>query len=218
MKRLVIFILLSILLTGSITQTYNQKLDSLGNSKITESRDISFFLGLLPEGSLEKINTVCSTERNLDCSLENTTLTMSMEMDVDNNYYELETDNGFPFITTTLTINLIPTDLFDERINSILLSANLVSESESAKPIDLTESNSARAAALRNSGFEVTYIVEMPNGEKTSFDLLSVYEDTKPIVVQTTELNTSLVLVAIGIILVVFVSASFFGKKRNMHR
>jgi hypothetical protein len=221
MKRYIImFILISLLLTGSITQLYTHKVDALGDSRITESRNISFFLSLLPTDALQRINDICLVNSSLDCSLQNTTLTMSLDLESGNDYYSLTTDNGFPFVTTTLTINKIPTDLFDDRINSILLSSKLVSDEGSAKPIDLTDksTNRAKAAALKSSGFEIAYSVEMPNKKVSNYDLVAILEDSKPIVVKTQEINSWTIALAVGIILVLFVSASFFGKKRTMKR
>jgi hypothetical protein len=217
MKWFVMFMLISLLLTGSVTQVYTHKVDALGDSRITESRDISFFLSILPEDALTRIDSICQLNSSLGCSLQNTTLTMTLDLERGNGYYTLTTDNGFPFVTTTLTINKIPTDLFDERINSILLYTKLVSDEGSTQPIDLTEksANKAKAAALKASGFVVTYSIEMPNKQVSNYDLVEILEDSKPIVVQTQEINSWTIVLVLGIGLLAFVTYMFFGNKRS---
>jgi len=215
MKWFAALMLISLLLTGSLAQSYTQKVEAIGDSTISESRDISSFLSLLPADALMRIDAVCKADPSLDCSLQDTILTMNMDLEDGNDYYAFQTDNGFPFVTTTLTISKIPSDLFDARINSILLQSKLVSDEGSAKPIDLSEksANRAKAEALKRSGFEVMYSVQMPNGQLNSYDLVAILEDSKPLIIQTQEINSWTIVLLLGIGLVAFVAYTFFGNR-----
>ena len=216
MRSIVFLLLVSLLLTGS-TQVYNQRVDALGNSMVEEKRDMSIFLSLLPSGALDDISAICSSYTNLECLVEGTTITMVVHVQPDNQYYSLKTDHGFPFSTTTFTLNKIPTDAFDSSINEVFVKANLSSGKSSSVPLDLNnvEGNRAKADALRASGITIEYNIMMPNGQLSTYNLVEVLGDSKPIVIQTYELNFWLIILLIGVGAVGYLAYSFFGNKRR---
>ena len=216
MRTIVFLLLVCLLLTGS-TQVYNQRVDSLGNSVIEEKQDMSIFLSLLPDGALDDITAVCSSYGDLECQVEGTTITMVVQVQPDNSYYTLKTDNGLPFIMTTFTLDKIPTDAFDSRINEVLAKAGLSSGKSSSSSIDLNdvEGNRAKADAFRASDISVEYNIIMPNGQASKYDLVELLIDSKPIVIQTYELNIWLIILILGIGALGYLAYTFFGKKRS---
>lgn len=215
MKRILPLFIMLLLLTGSVIQTYHHKSDFLGNAVIEEKRDISLFIDLLPDVTVEDIKAVCESYSDLNCRVEGAFLTMEVRLEPRNAYYSLETDYGFPFSTTTMTIERIPNDLFDEQINDILEKTDLKSGEGTTRPIDLRDkqSNKAIAAAYRQAGLEAQYTIEMPNGEIRTYDLVELLEDSKPITIRTTELNLWLIILAVGLVALALVSWSFFGNR-----
>ena len=215
--RIIVFLLLVLLLLTGSTQVFNQRVDTLGSSVIEEKQDMSIFLSLLPSSALGDISAVCSSYSDLECTMEGTTITMVVHVQPDNAYYTLKTDHGFPFSSTTLTLNNIPTDAFDSRINEVLAKAGLSSGKSSSSSIDLNdvEGNRAKADAFQASDISIEYNIMMPNGQVSKYDLVALLSDSKPIVIQTYELNIWLFILILGIGALGYLAYSFFGKKRR---
>lgn len=215
MKNILPLFIVLILLTGSITQTYTQSTDSLGVSTVEEKRDLSPILQLFADSALSDIKSVCESYNSFNCVVEGTILTSQISINPVNDYYTLETDSGFPFTTTTLTIERIPTDLFDSKINSILEIAQLTSGKGSADPIDLNQvqENKAKAQALNQAGIVLIYSVMMPNGETSEHNLNEILQDSKPIIIKTQEINIGLIILILGVVVLGFLFWSFFGNR-----
>jgi hypothetical protein len=215
MKNILPLFIVLILLTGSITQTYTQSTDSLGVSTVEEKRDLSPILQLFADTALSDIKSVCDSYTSFNCAVEGTILTSQISINPVNSYYTLETDSGFPFTTTTLTIERIPTDLFDSKINSILEIAKLTSGKGSADPIDLNQvqANKAKAQALNQSGIVLIYSVTMPNGETSEHNLNEILQDSKPITIKSQQINFGLIILILGVVVLGFLFWSFFGNR-----
>ena len=218
MKRLLIFLMILSIAFSAGSQTYVHEVKFLGSSIIEEKRDLSIFLNLLPNNAVTNMEIVCQNYPELDCTIEDDALFMRVNVPEKNQYYTLISDYGLPFTTTSLTIERIPTDMFDARINAILLKANLTDGSGFSKSIDLKdkEANLALANALRDAGIESNYIVVMPNEERTEVNLINLLSDSAPINVKSYSLNLWLIFLILGIGGVVGLSYMFFSIKRRM--
>ena len=217
MKRFILFLMILSVAFSAGSQTYAHEVDFLGSSTIEEKRDLSLFLNLLPKTAVTDMEIVCQTYAELDCAIDANSLVIRVNVPEKNSYYTLSTDYGIPFTTTNLTIDKIPTDLFDNRINSILKKANLTEGSGFSKPINLKnkEDNLALSDALMNAGVDSNYIIVMPNGERSEVNMIELLSDSAPIVVTSYSLNLWLIFLIIGIGAVAGLSYMFFGNRRG---
>lgn len=216
MKKFLPILLLSVLLFGSITQTYVQTVDTAGKSVFEEKRDMAVFLQLLPPGSLKKIADVCAVDSALHCSVSGTVITTQVSIPADNIYYSMEREYGL-LSTTTMTVYRFPNDLFDGSMNRILEKAGIGGGGSAAAAINLNEKeeNKAKAEALQSAGIMLNYTIVMPEGKSQSIDLVEVLADSKPIVVQESGLNYWLVALIIGVIVIGALAYQFFGMKKE---
>jgi hypothetical protein len=205
------------LITGSVSQNYVHSIDSLGMSTIEETTDISSFINLFPQGSLTNISAACKNTQALSCSLNDTILSMRLTIPSENNYYSYESDSGFPIITNTFILERLPTELFDERVNAILAKAGVSEGKGISSPIDFreNESNKLKAEAYAQSGISMNYTLVMPNGKRSSYDVVKLLEESKPIVIITQELNLWLLSLVLGLAVLVAFAFSFFRMKKK---
>ena len=217
MKRFAVLLLLICTFSYAASQAYTQKTDALGASLIEEKRDISLLLSLLSPNALADMEFVCLNYAELDCSIEENFIVMRVAVPPKNGYYTLSTDYGFPFTETTLAMNRLPTDLFDRKISSILLKANLSDNPGFAKPLDLKdrEGNLALSNAMQASGITSEYTIIMPNGESETLDLVALLSDSAPIVKKSYTLNLWLIFLVLGIGVLAGLAYLFFGIKRR---
>ena len=211
MKKILLLLLVSILLFGSITQTYVQKVDSSGKSTFEEKRDMSIFLQLLPKDSLKKMTDACAVDPSLSCSVDGTVITTLLQVPADNVYYSFEREYGL-LSTTTMTVYKFPNDLFDASINKVMEKAGLGGGTSRVAPINLNEKqeNKAKSDALAQAGISLNYTIIMPGGKTQSFDMVAVLADSKPIVVQESELNYWLLVLIVGVVALIAFAYSFF--------
>jgi len=217
MKKMLVLFLLSAILVSNAAQSYVQKIDPLGGASVTETRDLSVFLQLFPGGSVDKIAGACATDPSLSCSVSGTIMTTTIELPAGNNYYTIGTDYGIPFITTALTVNRLPTDVFDSSVNNVLNAAGLTSGKGHAEPIELADkgANANLSAAWKEAGLTMNYTIIMPNGYTQTYDLVQLLADSHPIVVTTQEPDYGLMALIAGIIVLAAFTLSFFRKKKG---
>jgi hypothetical protein len=204
-----------LLLTGSVT-IYTHALDPSGSSVISKASDLTPVLQSYP-GSLDKIKDTCNVDPSLGCSVSGTEITISQPVAADNPYYTVSTEIGFPFITTTLTVDQVPVDLFDSALNRVLTSAGLTSSKSNAKPIDLRDKSrdALLADAWSQSGMQINYSVVMPNGQVSSYNIIALMADSAPIVVTTQEPNWGLIVLVIGVLVLAAFALSFLRQKKK---
>jgi len=133
-----------------------------------------------------------------------------------------------------LTVKKIPTDKFSRSLERILREAGVVEGSGSAaEAIDLLNDNSKEAEFLRKFNVNIVYTIEMPagiteatagdvsgaiDGTSVSFDLLEVMENQAPIVVKSSQLNTSYVIIAAAIVVLAGLAMLFRGSKKKRRK
>jgi len=212
-----ILLIAAMLLTGSLTQEYVQTVDSSGSSYVEETRDLSVVLQLFPEGTIGQISQACVSNPALGCSVSGTSVTTRIYLSPDSGYCSVSTEYGLPFTTTTLTVNKLPNDRFDEAFLNLLTAAGLPSGKSRAVSIDLRdkENNAVKAAAFKDAGIGLTYAAVMPNGYTETVDLVELLADSSPIVVRTQELNVWLISLIAGVLVLGAFALSFFQKKKK---
>jgi hypothetical protein len=215
MRKLFVLFLLFAVLAANAAQTYVQKMDTVGNAVVTEERDLSVFLQLFPSGSLEKIASTCASDPSLSCSVSGSMMTTTVDISPGSGYYSYTTEYGLPFATTILTINKLPTDLFDTSVDNVLNKAGLTSGKGSAQPIDLGDkvADAAIAEAWKGAGVSMNYTIVMPNGYTESYDVTGLLADSHPIIITTQEPDFGLIVLILGVIAMAAVAFSFFGMK-----
>jgi hypothetical protein len=215
MRKLFVLFLLFAVLAVNAAQTYVQKVDTVGNAVVTEERDLSVFLQLFPSGSLEKIANTCASDPSLSCSVSGSVMTTTIDMGSGSGYYSYTTEYGLPFATTTLTVNKLPTDLFDTSVDNVLNKAGLTSGKGSAEPIDLGDkvADAAIAEAWKGAGVSMSYTIVMPDGYSESYDVTELLANAHPITISTQEPDFGLIVLILGVIALAAVAYSFFGLK-----
>lgn len=228
MRMILAVILLSVMLTGSIFQSYEQTVDTDGNSVISKEMDVGLILGMLGENTSEKLEAACSSDPGLDCSYENGSLTIDDMFRENDGYYSYEVDYGIPYIEHRLVVNKIPVEKFTEKLDSILTEAGVTetSSNDFGEPLNLkdSESNRENAQFLRQSGLEITYEAVMPGevveayageaagsveGPRAQFMLSEVLEESQPMIVVSREINWGYILIIAAVIVLAAFALSF---------
>lgn len=229
MKRLFVFLLLSMLANAALEQTYVQTVGRDGSSVIEKKMDVSLFVNQLPEGALERMTDICLTTSAIKCSVNNTTITIIERLPAQNGYYTFTTEYGVPFITYTLTVRKLPTDRFASDLDMLLAAAGATEGSSGAAAVDLNANNNETAYYLKLLKTDVSYAVEMPTGVErggtprgevsgslVNFDLVQVLEEGGPMVVRSQELNFGyLVIICAAIVLGALTLSFFYSVKRR---
>jgi len=232
MRIFLAVVLLSLLFTGSVYQTYEQTVDIGGKSVITREEDAGLFLGLLGDDAAAKIGQACAKDGSLGCSYSEGKLKLTERFSPSDGYYDFEASYGLPYVEYELNVRKIPADRFMERLNDILVAAGLTNITEqSGRPIDLASDNAEMARLLGDSGLEISYVIVMPGeiaiasaggveAEKeydaAAFALSEVLEQRGPITVRSRELNLGYILLILAVLIIVAFTASFFfGKKKR---
>ena len=213
MRILLAVIFLSVLLTGSTYQSYEQTVGTEGNSIIVKTTDIGLMLGMLGNDVEQQMSSACSADASLRCSVSDGTLMMEEAFTKNDGYYTYEVNYGLPFIEYDLVVKKIPVEKFTERLDDILVAAGLTNGSvSSGEPMNLQDAENNREIALfmRQSGLDISYIIIMPGeiasatagevsgtstGPMTEFMLSEVLQESKPIVVKSQEINWGYIII-----------------------
>jgi len=220
MRNLLIVMLLSVLLTGSIFQSYEQTVSINGNSVIEKEMSLDLFSGILGENADMKIEIACMNP-SLGCVMADGNLTITDEFTENDGYYSFSVDYGIPYTEYQITIKKIPVERFTEKFDDILVGAEITdSPSENyGQPINLQDSESTKeiAGVIKSSNLDISYAVIMP-GETISeseFLLSEVLEDSEPIVVKSRELNWGYLVFIVAVIILAAFALSFRKSKRK---
>ncbi len=213
---LVALLAVCLLLFGS-TQTYVQTFDSSGNSMIVEQKDMSSYLHSYPVGSLNRLAAACSASPSLGCSLNGTLMTLRIMLAPDSGYYAFQSRYGLPFVTSTATVDKIPSDLFDSALNQVFIATDLTNSSSSAKAVDLNDkaTDARLSTAWKSVGINETYTIVMPNGYSETYDLVALLADAKPMTMTVQEPNLGAIVLIVGILVLAAFAASFFFTKQK---
>ena len=234
MRTLLAVMLLSVLLTGSIFQTYEHSVEPDGDSVVVKEMDTGLFLGMLGDGAGEKIENACSLDPTLECSFSDGTLKMMEEFSTSENYYSFEVGYGLPYIEYELIVKKIPIEKFSERLDNILLAAGLVNETagsygDAMNLLD-SEENRESASFMRESGLDISYVAVMPgeiveayaggasgtiNGSRAEFLLSDVLYESQPVVVRSREINWGYIVLIAAIIVLAAFALSFRKIKKG---
>ena len=226
MREIVFLLLLTAVVSAGLDQSYEHRVMADGESTIQKTMEMSLFSD---EETLAKVEAVCSS--NPSCDVDNKTITIRESL-TPGQYYSFEDSYGL-FIDYELTIKKIPTDVFSRNLDSILREAEVIDEdSSSAAATDLLADNSETAEFLRKFNVSITYTVEMPmditeagagdvagqiDGKKATFDIVEVMGNPGPIVVKSSQINSSYLIIGAGIIAFAALAVMYFrpGKKQS---
>ena len=234
MKTVLAVILLSLMLTGSIFQSYEQTIDKNGNSVILKKMDAGLILGVSGENTAQKIGGACSSDPSLDCSYEGGSLIIEEMFGKNDGYYTYEVNYGVPYIEYELIVNKIPVEKFTEKLDRVLVEAGIteIPSNDFGEPLNLkdAESNRENARFLRESGLEITYEVSMPGdisegyaggvsgsleGSEAQFMLSEVLEESQPMIVKSREINWGYILIIAALIVLAAFALSFRKSRKK---
>lgn len=251
---LLLFLAGVLLFSGCIHEEFYQKVEEDGSSTITNTIDYTQFLTILnqqgelwgmPNGMSESefeqsLQNSCSeamsSNPDLECTAEGSTVIISLPFEADNPYYNFEMEDGIPYRTYRLIVNKIPIDVFN--LQSTQSDGGLFGNQQPAqevKPLDLTnvETASETMEQLKISGITADYVVEMPAeitlassgsyeatiNEETKniarFDMMEVLEDPAPLVIEAQELNLTSMIAIIAVALLLLLALAFFTFKKR---
>jgi len=224
MRREILAILvLCAISSASLEQTYIHSISRDGSSTMTKDTDLTIFADVLDPGAFQAVEDLCREDSRYRCSVDapNKTIILT-ESFRSGTYYTFEAEYGLPFITYTLIVKKVPTDRFSSSLDDLLLEAGAIDESGdgSVSPMDLSdeETNTENAYYFRRFNADLDYIIDMPapvyeavagnataeiTGNRASFDLVSVLEESEYMRVRSRELNLSyLFIVALAMVLI----------------
>lgn len=232
-KILVLLAILSLALTGSLMQKYNQKIYENGDSLVSDELDMTLISQMLPHGSLEAMAAACMFDEDLGCSVdvERGTLYVVRSMR-SGGHYTFSAERGLLETTYTVRIGKLPNDMFTDAVDEILVNAGVKEVSGgSAGPTDLgdRESAAAMAATMGLLGMEMLYEVEMPgevisarsgetaaavDGSTATFPMHTVLSDSAPLEISSRQVNWQLIILGVGLVAVVLLAVSFSRTRR----
>ncbi|HSB47383.1 MAG TPA: hypothetical protein VLD37_05190 [Candidatus Bilamarchaeum sp.] len=219
---------------AALDQSYIQSVSRDGTSTISKTSELTLFTTVLTNKSFASMKQACESGKNLDCIVDVKAKTVTItESFSPGGYYTYSSEYGIPEVAYTLTINKIPNDKFASSLSKLLIAANISGAAEGAgsvNPIDFEDEANNREAAgiLRQIRANLTYTIVMPfdvdeahagnitgtvSGKTVTFDLVSLLQESKPIVVRSRELNLGYIVLFIGLIAVAALAFSFFWSK-----
>jgi len=210
----------SILLTGAIAQEYTHDVGRNGDSVITKTFDTTLLHGY----DIEKIAAVCDTGE-YGCAVEEGKMSIALIIDESSKYYDEETEYGIPFITYTLSLRMVPTDLFSEQMNMILVAAGY-GEGAEIPETEIWKRDTEAASLLREYG-DISYSVNMPGGiveagvgeitgSSVTFLFSEAYGTEGNIMVKSQEINSGYLVLGIMVVVLIAFALSFGMKKKKM--
>lgn len=230
-REILAFLILSTLVSAALDQSYSMTLDREGNSQISKGMDIVVFTNEFTEDDFEKVKEICETDSEIDCSVEGKTITITEDF-VPGQHYSYQADYGIPSITYEVTIKKIPTDTFSTSLDKLFRKAGAVngSQSSSGVSIDLlnAKENQENAKFLRKFDANITYQITMPtgvsyamagnttgvvNGNSVMFDVVSLMEESQPLLIKSSELNMGYLIILAAAIVLGALAFSFFNSK-----
>lgn len=227
MRNLIVLLLLASVAGAAFEQEYVQTMASDGTSTIVKVQDLSPFAGVVPIPALQR---ACEIMSSVQCSVDGSVMTVTERFMPNTEYYSFVKQDGFPFITYTITISKIPNDVFSADIDRVMIAANASTGGTPSPAIDLSADNRESAAVLRLLKANVTYTVELPvtpseasagnvsgriEGKTATFNLVDVFDASRPMVIRAQEFNTGMVILGLGIAVVAALAYSFFGISRK---
>ena len=229
-----------ILLSGCIKQEYNQKIERDGSSMIQQITDFSPMVETMEEAMnetdgetgdvTEGLSEVCDkiTDETISCSVDGLILTLEKKFTPEDGYYTFEVEQGL-FNTYKVTVNKIPTDAFGDALEG---EDFVDGATTSTQIVSLKDKTNAKQAAQTAAliGMEFTYVVEMPGsvtsatvdggeytpeveGSTAKYDLVEVFDDSGPLVIESQELNVLWIGIILAVIVIAVLAFMYFKKK-----
>lgn len=229
-KFILALVLLSVLVNAGIEQSYEQTVKRDGNSVIVKTMDINIAAAELGPNAFQYLAETCNASGRFVCSVEDKKITME-ETFSPGTYYTFKTEYGLFSIDHMLVVSKIPTDRFSMTLDDLLDEADIIESSgDAAELIDLNDAEINREAAgyLRRFNANMTYTIVMPGdlkeayagnvtaaraGNAAVYDLISVMEESQPMVVKSSELNTANMIIVGAVIVLGALAYSFFREK-----
>lgn len=232
MKRILLVLLFSMVANAALEQSYVQTVARDGSSTIQKSMDVSLFSTQLPPDALQRMSDTCQILSSMQCSVENTTVTITERFPAQTGYYSFSTEYGIPFITHKLVVRRIPADIFASDLDRLLAASNATAAQSGSTPaIDLTQNNSEIAYYLKLLKMNASYTVNMPaqvdsggtprgeiSGASVRFDLASVLEQGGTMTVTSRELNLGYLTILAMIVVLGALALSFFKTTRRRNK
>jgi hypothetical protein len=234
-KFLFALVLMSLIASAAIDQSYDMTVNRDGSSVIVKSMELNIFGADLNAAALGDVAELCDKDSRLSCSVEGKTITIAKEFSP-GGYYTYRSEYGLLEIEHTLTISRIPTDRFSTALEDLLDEAGVLEASgESADPIDLLdrEANDESITVLKQFGANLSYYISVPAGmteakagavegqrvgDAVRFDLVDVMDAGQPITVKSKELNSPNIIVISMVIVLAALALTFARTKPKKRR
>ncbi|MFH1785641.1 MAG: hypothetical protein ABH842_04390 [Candidatus Micrarchaeota archaeon] len=232
MKRLIFALMIFSIVFASFDQSYTHDMNRNGAATIEKTMDISIFSGQLSKNAFTNMKQYCDNTMDIDCSVDvdkkTVTITEKFSSGI---YYGFSADYGVPHTTYILEIERIPTNVFSQKLESILVAIGEANASnDNPNPINLRdqETNQNLVTTLEVLKVNITYTVEMPSeidsasigtaqGSTVTFDVVEAMKGSQPVVVVSKEINYGYLIAILGIIVLLVVAYLFMisSKKRK---
>jgi hypothetical protein len=140
-------------------------------------------------------------------------------------YYTVQKDSNILVTNYKITVNKIPVNVFSEALPRDKFSNQI------HVPIDLSdkETNKKNYESQKSAGVNITYTLEAPGsisnaysgeykatikGSKATFDLVEVAKDSAPLIVESTQINFTLIIILTCIVFII-VSTIHYNRTRG---
>ncbi len=240
----ILLVFAMLMLTGCISQTYYQKVNSDGSSVIGQTTDYSAMLakageyGISSKDALENAGAVFGNickKTKMNCSYSEVTITLKDNIAQKNPYYTFDREYGLLGTRYEMVIGKIPRQQFETALQNgqDVLSKDipLTFQKQVVPDLDLSrkKENAAIARSIVDNGASAKYIVEFPagiksaragnytanvDGNKAEFDLALLLKESAPIVIEGEEFSIAMPIAIILVVLLVYVFFKFSKAKR----
>lgn len=232
MKRLIFALMIFSLVCASFDQSYTHDMNRNGAATIEKTMDISIFSGELSKNAFSKMKDYCENTMDIQCSVDVDKKTVTIKESFSSGtYYAFTADYGIPYTTYVLEIERVPTNVFSEKLESILVAIGEANASgEKSSPISLRDqkTNEELVLVLETLKANLTYTVEMPSevessslgivsGSTVSFDIVSAMKQSQPVLIKSTEINYGYLIGIVGALVLIVMAYLFVisSKKRD---
>ncbi len=242
MRKLLTLAVILLFLAGctNVSITYHHKLNADGSSTLEQQVDLSNYIRSTAGDKLDpsQLALLCASiqpqlKEGTECKVEGNIWTLKKSFKTEDGFYTFEAkDNKYK-----LTLSKLPEDLYIKR--DVDTGSDLGEEFSGGIGFDFNnkEENKQSAEQIKRgiaAGLPVnlTYVVEMPGtitkagaagynakieGSKATFDMVKIFEDSAPLVIESDASGGNLLLIAGAAVLVIVILAIlwFFLKSKK---
>jgi hypothetical protein len=230
----------SLLLSGCISISYEQKFDASGSSTLTQRMDFTRLVDLSKQvqnnsspsqpSVADSLQQSCGnyTGKVDSCKVEGNELVIVRSLKLGDKMYDFKVESEFPNKVYVLTVDYLPNSDLNSGLEFALGSSGGAGLGSSGlnNANRLSEMPKSTPNGLKTMGIDLTYVVEMPaevssasvgkiSGKTVKIDLVEAMQNQEPIVIKSKELDAVSVGIAAGAVLVVIAGAAFLFSRKH---